>query len=360
MSIIFVDLGNRGYQIHIGQNLLAGLMDQLDHFSFRKQAALITTPPVAEHYLETVTTQFDDTWQFCSYEVPDGEQSKSSDTAEKIYTWLIEKQFERNSLIISLGGGVVGDLAGFVAATYLRGINLIHLPTSLLAQVDSSVGGKVGINHPLGKNLIGAFYQPKLVVCDVSVLKTLPDVEYICGLGEVIKYGIIAGGSLFHLISQKLDAIFARKMDILTDIVQQCIQIKTDIVMQDEYEQNIRAYLNLGHTFAHALEKYYRFGELKHGQAVLFGIRCAIQVARDMRMISTDGFEQIDNLIQRFNLSLPGNINLDTDALIEIMFRDKKVKDGRINLVLPAGPGEIRICPVDDLSLLEDAFNSIQ
>ena len=353
---IDVNLRERSYRIFVGSHILDDLPQYLHALQVSSQIAVISTPPVADLYRYTILNLFNNDWTIHDHEVPDGEKSKSAETAMNIYTWLLENQFERNSTIIALGGGVIGDLAGFVASTYLRGVNLVHIPTSLLAQVDSSIGGKVGINHPLGKNLIGAFYQPRCVFADVSFLKTLPQDEYICGLGEVIKYAIISRDVDFEKIEANLAAILNMEEDIVTEIVRSCINVKRKIVEQDEKETGIRAWLNLGHTFAHALETFYKYEGLKHGQAVLLGIKCAVAVSQSLDMMDAIAAERISRLIEQLGIELPSSKKPDPSMLLEIMKRDKKMKEGKIRLVLPKAIGEVTVLPVADEKLIKDSY----
>jgi 3-dehydroquinate synthase len=356
---IDVDLKERSYCIFVGNNILAELPQFLRSVQVNNQVAIISASPVSGIYLEEVIGLFNDDWYLNCYNVPDGEKSKSSDMVWNIYTWLLENQYERNSTIIALGGGVVGDLAGFVASTYLRGVNLVHIPTSLLAQVDSSVGGKVGINHPMGKNLIGAFYQPKCVFTDIAFLKTLPEDEYICGLGEVIKYGIISSEVPFDKIEENLKAILNKEEELLADIVQACVKVKADIVSKDEREQGIRAYLNLGHTFAHALETFYKYEGLKHGQAVLLGIKCALAVSRSLDMIDDKTVQRINSVIDQLGINIPSTKELDPLQLVKIMKRDKKMRDGKIHLVLPKNLGDVIVVPVTDEKIIRDSYATL-
>jgi 3-dehydroquinate synthase len=358
--IINVDLKERGYRIFVGHDILSELPQYLPSVQVNSQVAIISTPPVSSLYAEKINGLFDDAWYVKHYDIPDGEKSKSSEMIFNIYTWLMENQFERNSTIIALGGGVVGDLAGFVAATYLRGINLVHIPTSLLAQVDSSIGGKVGINHPMGKNLIGAFYQPKCVFTDISFLSTLPEDEFICGLGEVIKYGIISSHVSFNEIASRLDLILKRDKKILIEIIRACIEVKTNIVEKDEKEQGIRAYLNLGHTFAHALETYYHYEGLKHGQAVLLGMKCALKISRSLNMIDDNTVQKINAVINQLDIHIPAGKDLDPIKLVEIMKQDKKMKDGKIHLVLPTGVGEVRVVPVTNENIIRESYSALK
>jgi 3-dehydroquinate synthase len=360
VSKIQVNLNAHGYNVFIGDGNISDLSEHLHSLQISRQIAIISTPPVSHLYLQKVTDLLNPDWDVVHYDIPDGESSKCTDIVSKIYTWLLNNQIERNSTIIALGGGVVGDLAGFVAATYLRGINLVHLPTSLLAQVDSSIGGKVGINHPLGKNLIGAFYQPRIVITDVSFLDTLALDEYVCGMGEVIKYGIISGDPLLKKIETNLDAIWNKDHSLLINIIEACVRIKTEIVEQDEKETGVRAYLNLGHTFAHALETFYHYERLKHGQAVLLGIKCAFAVSQVMGMINKQKVARIGQLIDRMNIKIPANKSLDPVRLLEIMKRDKKTRDGNINLVLAKDFGDVILTPVTDDKMLLKSFSVLE
>jgi 3-dehydroquinate synthase len=355
-----VNLPDQSYPIYIGQDMYPLLPDILQASKIGKQIAIISTPPVSSLYLDKIFDAIGLQWKVYHYDVPDGEISKSIDMANELYTWLIRNNFERNSSIITFGGGVVGDLAGFVAATFLRGVNLIHCPTSLLAQVDSSIGGKVGINHVLGKNLIGAFFQPRLVLIDISVLKTLPQEELICGLGEVIKYGIIRDFDLFELIDAKLEQILKKDFSVLEEIVHRCAQQKADIVEQDEKESGIRSVLNLGHTFGHALETYYNYHRLKHGQAVLLGIKCAVSASQDLNIIDAKVAEKISALIDRIGIELPLDRRIpDPNDLYSLMKTDKKVRSGRINLILIEDIGRVCQREIDDKTLIINSFKSI-
>ncbi len=356
---ININLKDRAYKVCVGDGNADDLVKHLSTLNVNHQIAIISTPPVSSLYLDKILKIFDSDWYINHYDIPDGEASKSSEIVSKIYTWLLNNHYERNATIVTLGGGVVGDLAGFVAATYLRGVNLVHVPTTLLAQVDSSIGGKVGINHSLGKNLIGAFYQPRLVVADISFLKTLPPQEYVCGLGEVIKYGILGQKDLFPKLDKGLHGIWDKDQLLLTDIVQSCVRIKAEIVEKDEMEQGIRAYLNLGHTFAHALETFYRYEGLKHGQAVLLGIKCALAVSKSLKLINEEKSSPIEQLIDRIPLSIPKSKDLDRGQLLSIMKRDKKTRDGNINLVLPQGAGSVILKPVTNEKIILDSFSAL-
>jgi 3-dehydroquinate synthase len=357
MKTITVQLKERSYQLLIGNDIYKDIKNQLLQAGLKKQLAIITTGPVSVHYLKNLLDLFGDDWKVIYYEVPDGEGSKSIEMSHTLYTWLIENKFERNSTIIALGGGVVGDLAGFIAATYLRGINLVHLPTSLLAMVDSSIGGKVGINHSLGKNLIGAFYQPKFVMIDIAKLITLPEEEFTCGLGEVIKYGLIYDKHLFTKIDDNFDNLNGNNTGLLQDIVYDCAKIKAEIVSKDERESGLRSILNFGHTFGHALEVFYQYSGLKHGQAVLLGMKCANYVANKMNLLSADDEKRINHLIDRIDIRLPGQgKSFDSKVLLSSMYRDKKVEQGSIKCILLEGIGKATSRKVDDEKLLMESF----
>ncbi len=354
-----VDLKDRSYDIQIGEGNISRLPVYLENLVTNRQVAIIAPPPVADLYLDSVSACFGNNWNVQKLIIADGETSKTQDAVSAVYTWLLENHFERGATIIPLGGGVTGDMAGFVAATYLRGINLVHVPTSLLAQVDSSIGGKVGINHPLGKNLIGAFYQPRLVLTDINFLKTLNDDEYYCGLGEVIKYGILSPAGIFEKLENNLNEIKNKNISVLSDIVHDCIQIKAEIVKNDEKEAGIRAFLNLGHTYAHAFETDFKYAGLKHGQAVILGIRCAVAVSRKLKLIPDSDAIRIESLLDEFNIHLPRSKKSDRVELLAIMKRDKKTRAGSINLVLPRKIGEVTVMPVTDESLILESFAAV-
>ena len=357
---IHVDLAARGYPVIIDDSSYKWLADYLEKNVNANKLVILTTPPVSGLYLEQVKRTLGKKWPVLHFDVPDGEQSKSLDMAGQIYTWLIENRVERGAAILALGGGVVGDLAGFIAATFLRGITLVHLPTTLLSQVDSSIGGKVGINHPLGKNLIGSFYQPGLVYADISVLKTLPAEEFTCGMGEVVKYGIIEGQELFTLIEENLRKIQDQQPDILLDVVRRCAEVKAGIVAQDERESGIRSLLNLGHTFGHVLETHYGYKSLKHGQAVLLGMKCAVRLSELLNAVDAEESKRITSLIDRFNIHLPEGLPVpDSASLVQAMYKDKKVRNNQLNLVLVEAIGRTVLRTVTDESIVREAFDII-
>ncbi|MDE2644299.1 MAG: 3-dehydroquinate synthase [Bacteroidota bacterium] len=263
--------------------------------------------------------------------LPSGEPSKSPQLLQHIYDEALGEGIDRQTLVLALGGGVIGDLAGFAAATLLRGLPLVHLPTSLIAQVDSSIGGKTGINHPLGKNLIGAFHQPKLVLADLDLLQSLPELEWRSGLAEVVKHGLIADAGFAEELSVNWDHILRRDRNIIRRMIIRAAKIKADVVSEDERETSRRAILNFGHTFAHAIERVAGYGEFTHGEAVALGMRAATKVSA---MLTPDlPYETIDSLLKR--LRVRNSINhLDLTELIQAMYYDKKVQSGNLRLIL--------------------------
>ena len=275
--------------------------------------------------------------------IPDGETSKSLQEAEKIFTRAIEARLDRKSCIIALGGGVVGDLAGFVAATFMRGINLIQIPTTLLAQVDSSVGGKTAVNHKLGKNLIGAFHQPRAVFIDLKFLETLPEREIKSGLGEVVKYGVISDGNFFTYLEDNADKILQRDLKTLAHVVKRSCELKAEIVGADEHEAGLRRILNFGHTAAHAIEEETAYKKYRHGEAVAVGMIAAAQISLELGKTSAENVARLERLIKRFGMMTTCE-GLDADKLYAVTFRDKKTVGGVVNWVLMKNFGDVEIC----------------
>jgi 3-dehydroquinate synthase len=273
---------------------------------------------------------------------------------------LLRWNIERNSTIVALGGGVVGDLAGFIAATYQRGIGFIQIPTTLLAQVDSSVGGKVGINHPLAKNMIGAFYQPQFVLADTSVLKTLPKRELICGMGEAVKYGVILDKKFFSFIEQNLNHALLGEHTIVSHIIRRSCELKAYVVSRDEKEQNLRAILNFGHTIGHALEQAGKLSSLKHGEAILYGMIAETNIAFESGMISFADQERLERLIRHIPIPSLSSLRLKNAKLIETMRNDKKVKDGSIRMNLPYKIGKISLPMNVDEQLIDRAIDYVK
>jgi len=349
MNQIVVGLAERSYPIWIGENTFTEIGRALRETAFPAKIAVITNPTVGDLYCERlVSALVQDGRQVSVIRLPDGEAYKTVATLEHIYDVLIEQRFDRYCGLLALGGGVIGDIVGFAAATYLRGIPFVQIPTTLLAQVDSSVGGKTGVNHPQGKNLIGAFYQPKHVHIDVSVLATLPDREYAAGLAEVIKYGIIWDADFFKWLEDNREFLARRSAEALIHAVMMSCQIKANVVENDEKEQGIRALLNLGHTFGHAVETLAGYGVIKHGEAVAIGMVMAARTSLKRGLCSQVELDRIVQLLTFFNLPVvpPDFSAQDYHA---VMQRDKKVKDGRVRLVLNHGIGAAELHDVDHL-----------
>lgn len=332
MDRINVDLGDRSYPIFIG----AGLLDQLATLLpilAGKQVMVVTNTTIAPLYLQRVEQAL------AHYRVdhailPDGEQFKTLATLDQIFTALLEKRHNRTTTIVALGGGVVGDMAGFAAAAYQRGVEFIQIPTTLLSQVDSSVGGKTGVNHPLGKNMIGAFHQPRAVIADLSTLATLPDRELSAGLAEIIKYGLIWDAAFFEWLERCIDRLVARDIDALTHAVKRSCEIKAAVVGKDERESNLRAILNLGHTFGHAIETAQGYGAWLHGEAVGVGMVMAVELSIREGWLPESMRERIISLNQRAGLPVKGPADMTEAQYRTLMAVDKKVLDDNLRLVL--------------------------
>jgi 3-dehydroquinate synthase len=327
-----LDLGERSYPIYIGSGLLQQT-DLLSRHIDSKQVMLVSNETIAPLYLDQVLSGLKD-YLVESIILPDGEQYKSLETTAKIFDALLEKRFSRNSTLIALGGGVIGDIGGFAAACYQRGIPFIQIPTTLLAQVDSSVGGKTGVNHPLGKNMIGAFYQPHCVIADTDVLKTLDDRQLSAGIAEVIKYGLIRDISFFLWLENNIESILARDDQALSFAIERSCINKAEVVAADERESGIRAILNLGHTFGHAIETGVGYGRYLHGEAVAIGTCQAVDLSRRLGWLDEEDVERIISMFRRVNLPIKPPQELNTKRFLELMAVDKKNIDGEIRLIL--------------------------
>lgn len=341
MERIDVSLDERSYPIFIG----AGLLSKVQYFETVKgrNVVVITNETIAPLYADLVMTTLNKAGSSPAlFVLPDGEQYKSIDTFYQINTFLLEGNYGRDTVLIALGGGVIGDIVGFVAACYQRGVDFIQIPTTLLAQVDSSVGGKTAINHPLGKNMIGAFYQPKSVIIDINVLKTLAQREWASGMAEVIKYGIIADAGFFSWLENKgqaLNPFDAHDGHDLIYAISRCCQIKADVVAKDEKEAGQRALLNLGHTFGHAIEAEMGYGVWLHGEAVAVGMLLAAQTAYLQGLLESDDVLRIKKLLKKVSLPVKAPSSMNYDAFITHMKRDKKVIAGQLRFVLPTSIG---------------------
>ncbi len=343
MEELNVGLGDRSYPILIGSSLLLKSAEHLSRVSFPRRVALISNETVAPLYEGEVRKSLEDAgYNVTTILLPDGEAYKTLASLEIIYDALIKENFDRSTGLIALGGGVIGDIVGFAAATYLRGIPFAQIPTTLLAQVDSSVGGKTAVNHPLGKNLIGAFYQPQIVLIDVATLKTLPARELSAGLAEVVKYGVIKDRSFFDWLVQQGEDLHNLSSETLIAAVKRSCQIKANVVEVDEKESSIRAILNYGHTFGHAVEMLSGYGNYRHGEAVAIGMVAAADISRRLGRCSSQDVEAVRDLLVSFHLPvLPPSFPLDD--YLHAMGRDKKVQEGRLRLVLNCGLGDCSI-----------------
>ena len=333
MRTVTVGLGDRAYPIHIGEGLLARADLFRDHLPQRK-VSVVTNTTVAVLYLERFAAALREAGvEVMPIVLPDGEEHKNWRTLNSIFDALLSNRCERKSTIIALGGGVVGDLAGFAAASYQRGVPFIQVPTTLLAQVDSSVGGKTAINHPLGKNMIGAFYQPRMVLADTAMIKTLPARELSAGLAEVIKYGLIMDLPFLAWLEGNMDNLNARDPSALAYAVTRSCENKAVVVAADEREAGERALLNLGHTFGHAIEAGLGFGTWLHGEAVAAGTMLAAQLSERMGLLKAKDVERIATLFARAGLPVKAP-SLGEERYLELMGHDKKVEDGKLRLVL--------------------------
>src|SRR5450830_508651 len=328
-----VALGNRSYPIHIGQNLLGRADLIMPHLKSR-HVAIVTNTTVAPLYLEQLSkTLADQGISITNIILPDGESYKNSETLNTIYDALLQSRCERNTTLIALGGGVIGDLTGYAAATYLRGVPFIQVPTTLLSQVDSSVGGKTGINHPLGKNMIGAFYQPQLVLADTDTLDTLPANELAAGIAEVIKYGLIRDLPFLEWLEHNMDKLLARDTVALQYAIARSCKNKAEVVAADERESGERALLNLGHTFGHAIESGMGYGNWLHGEGVAAGTIMAADLSQRLGWISAQDVARIRSLFERAKLPVTAP-DLGVDKYLELMGLDKKVEGGKMRFVL--------------------------
>lgn len=352
LDTITVSLAQKSYPIHIGQGLLDEIGRFLTEVDFPKQVALVSNPIVAELYaLHMVRRLSEQGFRPCLIVVPDGEDAKNLHVLQTIYDQLIENRFDRGCGLLAVGGGVIGDMAGFVAATFLRGIPYVQVPTTLLAQVDSSVGGKTAVNHHYGKNLIGAFYQPEMVVIDIETLSSLDSREISAGLAEVVKYGVIRDADFFSWLEQHRNLLSKRDPEALIYAIKKSCQIKADIVEVDEREGSVRAYLNFGHTFGHAIENLAGYGTWKHGEAVAVGMVVAAKIARLKNLCSEQDIERLEVLLQALGLPItPPQFAID-DYVAAIQ-RDKKVKQGTLTLVLNKSIGDVALVKVTDLKEL--------
>lgn len=345
-SVIPVNLETQSYEIIIAGGSLGELGARMTSLDVGNKVLLVSNPLIFKHYGEKVLSSL----KASGFEVthcilPAGEQYKTLHSIQKIYNGALAQRLERSSTMIALGGGVIGDMTGFAAATWLRGINVVQIPTSLLAMVDASIGGKTGVNHPQGKNLIGAFYQPQLVLIDPDVLTTLPGREFRAGMAEVIKYGVIWDEGLFHQLeaAKRLDQMRYISPELLQEILAKSCRAKADVVGQDEKESNLRAILNYGHTIGHAVESLTGYRSVNHGEAVGIGMVAAGDIALELNLWDQRSNERQLELIKKAGLPTRLPENLEINAIIEALQLDKKVKSGRVRLILPTQIGTVTI-----------------
>lgn len=339
MQTLTVSLADRSYPIHIGSGLL-GQAELILPYLKRKQVAIVSNTTVAPLYMQAIVQPLRDAGvSVIEIILPDGEAHKNNQTLQIIYDHLLQNRCERNTTLIALGGGVIGDLTGYAAATYLRGVPFIQVPTTLLSQVDSSVGGKTGINHPLGKNMIGAFYQPKLVLADIDTLKTLPQRELSAGIAEVIKYGLIRDADFFDWLEINMSALMNLDTAVASYAIYRSCQNKAEVVVADEHEQGERALLNLGHTFGHAIENAMGYGVWLHGEAVATGTVMAADLSQRMGWLNAAQMARIKTIMQAAKLPIDAP-DLGVDEYLRLMQLDKKVSDGRIRLILQQDIGK--------------------
>ncbi|OOV86144.1 3-dehydroquinate synthase [Oceanospirillum linum] len=339
MQTLNVDLGARSYPIHIGSGLIADISLIAPHIKGR-QVMIVSNTTVAPLYLDQLKTTLGDQYQVAEVILPDGEAYKTLDSVNLIFNALLENRFNRTCTLIALGGGVIGDMTGFAAASYQRGVNFIQIPTTLLSQVDSSVGGKTGVNHPLGKNMIGAFWQPQLVLADTDTLQTLPDRELAAGIAEVIKYGLIRDADFFSWLESNVQPLKQKNSIALSEAIYRSCQNKAEVVTLDELEGGVRATLNLGHTFGHAIETEQGYGQWLHGEAVATGMFMAADLSGREGWLSQGDVARIKALLEKFDLPIAPPESMTAETFIKHMLVDKKVLDGNLRLVLMTAFGK--------------------
>ena len=332
MQTVNVDLGERSYPIRIGK----GLLEQADLFRPHirgRQVCIVSNETVAPLYLERLKRTLSG-YELSEVILPDGEEYKTLDYVAVIYDALLEARFERSGTLVALGGGVIGDMCGFAAATYQRGVNFIQVPTTLLSQVDSSVGGKTGVNRALGKNMVGAFYQPQCVIADTDTLQTLPERELCAGLAEVIKYGLINNAGFHVWLKQNMSGLLARQPSELAQAIRISCEEKAEIVAQDEKESGIRATLNLGHTFGHAIETAMGYGTWLHGEAVGTGMVMAADLSMRLGLITPEQAGEVKQVVVSAGLPVEPPASISPEQYLQLMSRDKKAEQGAIRFVL--------------------------
>ena len=344
MNKIRVELGERSYTIATGSGILKDIGKSLERFDFSKKAAIVSNPTVYDLYGKTLASSLSDSgFEIIEIILPDGEEYKNLSSVEKIYEQLLKTRFDRRSVMIALGGGVIGDITGYAASTYMRGIDFIQVPTTLLAQVDSSVGGKTGVNHTLGKNMIGTFWQPRLVWVDISTLHTLSHRNFLAGIAEIIKYGIIWDSAFFNFLEKKRETLLSLNPDDIIHIIRRSCEIKADVVSRDERETGLRAILNFGHTIGHAIETATGYTTFLHGEAIAIGMYVEAIIAHEVGLIGSNEVSRIQHLLKKFGLPTVIPAGIDLASLFGAMQLDKKAVSGDVKFILPEQIGRVRI-----------------
>ncbi len=334
MKTVRVDLGRRSYDVLIGSGMFARISRFFSTYGIGRRLFLVSNRPVFQLFGEAILEQLRKAaFEVTEILIPDGEEHKNLETVQKVYTSLVDRKADRSSTLVAIGGGVVGDIGGFVAATFLRGISYLQIPTTLLSQVDSSVGGKTGVNLSSGKNLIGSFYQPHLVCVDTDTLATLPTREFQSGLYEVLKYGLIYDRTFFEYFERRLIDIQQRKSKVLVEVISRCCEIKGEVISKDEGEKDLRRILNFGHTFGHALEAAVGFRGLTHGEAIAYGMLAATSLSHQQGLLDVSTRDRIIRCIRRVG-KLPSIHSIGARIVREAMQRDKKCQNGRVVFVL--------------------------
>jgi 3-dehydroquinate synthase len=356
MITLNVELGERSYPIYIGAGLLQQRSLLLQHL-VGNEVLVVTNTTVAPLYLDSVMQHLDNL-RAETVILPDGEEYKNLDELNTIFTALLEKRLSRHVTIIALGGGVIGDMAGFAAACYQRGVPFIQIPTTLLAQVDSSVGGKTAVNHPLGKNMIGAFYQPRCVIADTAVLDTLEDRQLSAGIAEVIKYGLIRDTEFLDWLEENMARLLAREPQALNYAIERSCTNKAEVVAADEHEHGQRALLNLGHTFGHAIETGMGYGEWLHGEAIAAGTYMAADLSARIGWLTPKDVQRVERLLRAANLPVRGPADLSVARMKELMAIDKKVQAGKLRLVLLKSLGHAVVSDAFDPVMLDQTLET--
>ena len=356
-TTVRVNLSERSYDIEIGSGLLQSSGDFVLRCTSCSHAVVVTDANVQNPHADRILESLENAGIRTDLAtVPPGESTKSASNADQLWRLMLEFKADRKSVVVAVGGGVVGDLAGFVAATYGRGVRFLQVPTTLLADVDSSVGGKVGVNLPGAKNMVGAFWQPSGVLIDTCVLETLPDRDYRAGLAEVVKYGMILDADFFHYLEQHIDGLNNRESDVMRHVIARCCELKAQVVEADEREETgLRAVLNYGHTFGHAIEAETGYGKFLHGEAVSIGMLCASRLAESMGRIDAEVTRRQHDLLHA--LGLPLDVpDIAHELFIQSMAKDKKTVHGKLRFVLPTRMGRVELVSDVDLQLVREAL----